>query len=108
MKDVHIKEDCLFLEIDSRQNAETNVKKMQNIINKAKAQKVFINLCGLNMFDAIKISSLISAYGLTDDIHRKFELLADNKVVMGHIRLLGLSNMKASLNCQKQEAIVSL
>ena len=108
MKDVHIKEDCLFLEIDSRKNEETNVKKMQNIINKAKAQKVFINLCGLNMFDAIKISSLISAYGLTDDIHRKFEILADNKVVMGHIRLLGLSNMKATFEYPKQEVVASL
>ena len=49
------------------------------------------------MFDAIKISSLIAAYGLADNISRKFEITADNKIVMGHIKLLGLSNMNVKM-----------
>ena len=58
------------------------------------------------MFDAIKISSLISAYGLADDPTRKFEILADNKIVMGHIKLLGLSNLCVKLE-KAQEAIAA-
>lgn len=98
MKNIYVKEDNLFLEADSKQSAESNVNKIRNVLNNVKSKKIYINLCGLNMFDAIKISSLISAYGLADDITRKFEILADNKIVMGHIRLLGLSNL-----CVKME-----
>ena len=106
MKNICVKEDNLFLDIDSKQSAESNIKKIQNIINNTKAKYIYINLCGLNMFDAIKISSLISAYGLADDITRKFEILADNKIVMGHIRLLGLSNLNVKLE-NKQEKIMA-
>ena len=81
-------------------------KETVELINNVKAKRICINLCGLNMFDAIKISSLISAYGLADDITRKFEILADNKIVMGHIRLLGLSNLNVKLE-NKQEKIMA-
>lgn len=93
MKNIYVREDSLFLELDAKQTAEANVNKLRNILNNVKSKNIFLNLCGLNMFDAIKISSLISAYGLADDISRHFEILADNKIVMGHIKLLGLSNM---------------
>ena len=49
------------------------------------------------MFDAIKISSLIAAYGLTDNTSRQFKIYADNKIVAGHIKLLGLSNLNVAL-----------
>ena len=106
MKNICVKEDNLFLDVDSKQSAESNIKKIQNIINNAKAKHIYINLCGLNMFDAIRISSLISAYGLTDDITRKFEVLADNKIVMGHIKLLGLSNMNVRME-EAQSALMA-
>lgn len=108
MKNICVKDDILFLEIDSKQDATANVKKIQNVINNLSFKKVYINLCGLNMFDAIKISSLICAYGLTDDIHRKFEILTDNKVVMGHIRLLGLSNMNVSCENSQRDTLLKV
>ena len=101
MKNISIKDDNLFLEINPKQNAEVSVRKIQNTINNTNSKKIFINLCGLNMFDAIKISSLISAYGLADDVTRRFEVLADNKIVMGHIKLLGLSNLDVKMKEQK-------
>ena len=106
MKNICVKEDNLFLDIDSKQSAESNIKKIKNVINNIKAKRIYINLCGLNMFDAIKISSLISAYGLADDITRKFEILADNKIVMGHIKLLGLSNINVQME-KPQDIVVA-
>ncbi len=106
MKNICVKEDNLFLDVDSKQSAENNIKKIQNIINNVRAKRIYINLCGLNMFDAIRISSLISAYGLADDITRKFEILADNKIVMGHIKLLGLSNINVRME-EAQSALMA-
>ena len=106
MKNICVREGNLFLDIDSKQNAENSIKKIKNVISNVNAERIYINLCGLNMFDAIKISSLISAYGLADDITRKFEIFADNKIVMGHIKLLGLSKMNVQLE-KAQEALIA-
>ncbi|MCR4880687.1 MAG: hypothetical protein K6A44_01865 [bacterium] len=107
MKNIYVKEDNLFLEVDSRLSAENNVNKIKNVLHNVKSRKIYINLCGLNMFDAIKISSLISAYGLADDVTRKFEILADNKIVMGHIKLLGLSNLCVKME-EAQQALAAI
>ena len=107
MKNIYVREENLFLDVDSKQNAEINVRQIQKTINTTNSKKIYINLCGLNMFDAIKISSLISAYGLADDITRKFEILADNKIVMGHIKLLGLSNLNVRME-EAQNALAAI
>ena len=107
MKNISVREDSLFLDADSKLSAENNIQKIKNVLKNVQPKKVYINLCGLNMFDAIKISSLISAYGLADDLTRKFEILADNKIVMGHIKLLGLSNMCVKME-EAQEALAAL
>ncbi len=105
MKNICVRKDNLFLDINSKKSAESNIKNIQNIINNSTAKQIYINLCGLNMFDAIKIASLICAYGLADDTTRKFEIFADNKIVMGHIKLLGLSNMNVRMEMEKEALI---
>lgn len=103
MRNICVKEDNLYLDIDSKQSAEVSVNKIKNIVHNVNSSNIHINLCGLNMFDAIKIASLVSAYGLADDLRRKFNFVADNKIVTGHIKLLGLSNISVKMEEQKQQ-----
>ena len=107
MKNILVKEDKLFLDIAPEQNAESCVNKIKTMISNMNSKNIYINLCGLNMFDAIKISSLISAYGLTDNSSRKFEITADNKIVAGHIKLFGLSNMQVKFQEEKEKILAA-
>ena len=107
MKNVCVREENLFLDIAPEHNAENCVHKIKNLIYNMNSKNIFINLCGLNMFDAIKISSLISAYGLADNASRKFNITADNKIVAGHIKLFGLSNMQVKLQEEKEKSLAA-
>ncbi len=97
MKDIYVKDGSLFLVPNSAQKAENIIEKIQNLVKKVKPEFITINLCGLNMFDALKIASLTGAYGLINNFHNKYKIIVDNEVTLSQINLLSLNNVTAQI-----------
>jgi len=97
VKDIFVKDGSLFVVPNSAQRAETIVEKIQTLAKKVDAQTICVNLCGLNMFDALKIASLTGAYGLVNNINNRYEIIVDSEVTMFQIQLLGLSNVNVCI-----------
>ena len=103
MKNVLVKDGSLFVVPNSAQRAETIVEKIQNLVKKANANIITVNLCGLNMFEALKIASLTGAYGLINNINNKYEIIVDSPVTRMQIQMLSLSNIQVRVQERAQE-----
>ena len=97
VKNVLVKDGSLFVVPNSAQRAETIVEKIQNLVKKANANIITVNLCGLNMFDALKVATLTSAYGLTKSLTNKYEVVVADEITRNQIQLLSLSNLDVSV-----------
>lgn len=103
MKNVLVKDGSLFVVPNSAQRAETIVEKIQNLVKKANAETITVNLCGLNMFETLKIASLTGAYGLINNINNKYKIIVDSPVTMTYIQTLSLSNVQVHMPEVTQE-----
>ena len=97
VKDIYVKDGNLFIVPNAAQKAETVVQTIQNLVKNSQPEVITVNLCGLNMFDALKIASLTGAYGLINNSNNRYEIFVDDKIAMEQIKLLSLSNVKVSL-----------
>ena len=97
MKDIYVKDGNLFIVPNAAQKAETIIETIQNLVKNSKPESITVNLCGLNMFDALKIASLTGAYGLVNNLNNRYEIIVDDEVTMMQIKLLSLSNVKVRL-----------
>ncbi len=93
MKEIYVKDGCLFLAPFFSQKAETIISKIQNIVKQTNVSSIKLNLCGLNMFDALKIASLTGAYGLINNLNNQYDIVVDNEITKAQIELLSLSNV---------------
>ena len=105
MKDIIVKDGSLFVVPNSAQRAETIVEKIQNLVKKTNSYSICVNLCGCNMFEALKIASLTGAYGLVNNLNNKYEIIVDDEVVMAQIQLLSLTNVTVNYKPQIEEKI---
>ena len=65
MKDLFVKDGNLFIMPESAQDAELTVESILKLAKKSDVTKVTMNLTELNMFDALKVATLTSAWGVT-------------------------------------------
>lgn len=98
MQNVLVKDGNLFVSPSSAQKAEVIVEKIQNLVKKANVNETTINLCGLNMFEALKVASLTGVYGLINNLNNRYEIIVDDVVTMSQIQTLSLSNVKVRIN----------
>ncbi len=94
VKDIIVKDGNLFIMPESAMKAEQTVSEVFEIVKNAHAANVTLNLCNLNMFDALKVATLTAARGLTKNIHNRYEVIVANEVVKSQIRLLSLPNLQ--------------
>ncbi len=102
MKEIYVKDGDLFLVPNSAQKAETIISKIQSLVKGSEVDSIKLNLCGLNMFDALKIATMSGAYGLINNLNNRYEIIVDDEITKAQIQLLSLSNISVEVQEAEQ------
>jgi len=94
VKEIIVKDGTLFVMPNSAKKADVTVNEILTLAKNANTKFVKLNLCNLNMLDALKIATLTATYGLTQDLSNKYEVIVADKVTEANIKLLSLSNLQ--------------
>jgi len=81
-------------ETKTNKDISSLIKSIKAFANSTNKKDFSIDLCGINMFSAIKTASIISTYGIIYNPHITFKILTENNTTKEHIQLLGLNNVK--------------
>ena len=96
MKEIHFKNNCLYI-TPTQQNTEIIINKIFNIVKNSNFSKFQINLSNFNMFETVKIVTMICTKGLILDITKQYEFIVENELIANHIKPFALSNFKISI-----------
>lgn len=97
MKEIYLQNNCLVIYPDANQISEIIIKKIYNVIKNSNTNKIKINLTDINMLDAIKIATFISAKGLISDTNKEYEFMVKDKIVLSYMKLFSLNNCKITV-----------
>ena len=97
MKEIFVKDGNLFVVPKTMKKAEQTVNEIINIAKNVNAKHVNVDLSSFNMFDALKVATLTSAYGLTKSLTNKYEVVVADEITRNQIQLLSLSNLEVSV-----------
>jgi len=93
VKEIIVKDGTLFITPQSAKKAEQTVSEILTLSKNANSKFVKLDLCNLNMFDALKVATLTATYGLTQNLSNKYEVIVADKITEQNIKLLSLSNL---------------
>ena len=97
VKEIFVKDGNLFVVPKTMKKAEQTVNEIINIAKNVNAKHVNVDLSSFNMFDALKVATLTSAYGLTKSLTNKYEVVVADEITRNQIQLLSLSNLEVSV-----------
>jgi len=97
VKEIFVKDGNLFVVPKPTKKAEQTVNEILNVAKNVNAKHVNVDLCGFNMFDALKVATLTSAYGLTKSLTNKYEVVVADEITRAQIKLLSLTNLEVKI-----------